>query len=593
MSQSVCSRRSTRSQYSTRSGRSRTRSKNTRSRSRSKSLARDFDELDSVVAAVIHQDHERHANDAISVAASTASFSSRHNRMTSAGSVVSGRSTVSIQSQREIRDAEIMRTVLRQAKTKTSGTTRKSRYQRSVSLSNWDDDCASVMSNFTTHDILGDLIDKEQKDWDDFQRDWNDCQSVRSMRSTRSSRSRSKSASRGNTTSSRRSRSQSRSRQTDSRRLDESSFNGPLRTRSKSVSLQMPTSIIVDFDADFDSMSVRSKQSSIAVSTRKDLSYAPRGKSCRSSRTTCKSKSMKPVLPSPDLRNCAQNEKETEQLYNAFMRNLSKEERAAHDNKILSNASNLRAALSTNVMSHKAVNKENDFEHFIFDSFATDSFGDSSSVKTPKKSNTHREMNRKIDFDPFPTDSFSLPSMKAKSTRKSRPSKPQKEQGNLGSENDSFQLSAFDPDEINFEADFSSQTFDHVPNEWATSQEFQTPSKGFHTVSTVPRYRFGDDYEQQKPTSKQFKKKILNSPPSKTVDVLAPSRRKKNIPKTSMKSFVPVIATPLKSNKHSSKSKSKSGWSESSPTGVTDFETSTNSKWLEGSNWDWEEPKWV
>lgn len=593
MSQSVCSRRSIRSQYSTRSGRSRTRSKNTRSRSRSKSLARDFDELDSVVAAVIHQDHERHANDAISVAASTASFSSRHNRITSAGSVVSGRSTVSIQSQREIRDGEIMRTVLRQAKTKTSETTRKSRYQSSASLSNRDDDCASVMSNFTTHDILGDLIDKEQKDWDDFQRDWNDCQSVRSMRSTRSSRSRSKSTSRGNTTSSR--RSQSRSRQTDGRRLDESSFNGPLRTRSKSVSRQMPTSIIVDFDADFDSISVRSKQSLIAVSTRKDLSYAPRGKSCRSSRTTCKSKSMKPVLPSPDLKNCAQNEKETEMLYNAFMRNLSKEERAAHDNKILSNASNLRAALSTDVMSRKVVNKENDFEHFIFDSFAKDSFGDSSSVKTTKKSNTNREMNRKIDFDPFPTDSFSLSSMKttkAKSTRKSRPCKTQKEQETFRNN----QLFAFDPDEINFEADFSSQAFDHEPNEWATSQdrnEFQTPSKGFHTVSTVPRYTFGEDYEQQKPASMQLKKKILNSPPSKTVDVLAPTRRKKNIPKTSMKSFVPVIATSLKSNKLSSKSKSKSGWSESSPTGVTDFETSTNSKWLEGSNWDWEEPKWV
>lgn len=599
MSQSVCSRRSTRSQYSTRSGRSRTRSKNTRSRSRSKSLARDFDELDSVVAALIRQDPERHANDAASVAASTVSFSSRHNRMSSAGSVVSGRSTVSIQSQREIRDAEITRTVLRQAKTKNrSKTTRQSQHQNSASLNNRDDDCASVMSNFTTHDILGDLIDKEQKDWDDFQRDWNDCQSVRSKRSTRSSRSRSKSVGRGNTSSSRRSRSQSRSRRTDGGRLDDSSFNGPLKSRSKSVSRKMPTSIIVDFDADFDSMSVSSKQSSIATSTRKDLSYAPRGKSGESSRTTSKSKLMKPVLLSPDLKNSAQNEKETEKLYNAFMRNLSKEERAAHDNTILSNASNLRAALSTKVMSHKVTDKEHDFENFNFDSFATDTF-DSSSVKTTKKSNAKRDMDRKTDSDSFPTDFFSLPSMKtskAKNTRKSRPCKTQKEQETFHSDNNSLQFSAFAPDEINFEADFSSQTFDHVSNDWATSQDrdsFHTPSKGFQSVSTVPRYTFGDDYEQQKPTSKQLKKKLLNSPPSKAVDILAPARRKKIIPKTSMKSFVPVIATPLKSNKHSSNTKSKSGWSESSPTGVTDFETSANTKWLEGSNWDWEEPKWV
>ena len=83
---------------------------------------------------------------------------------------------------------------------------------------------------------------------------------------------------------------------------------------------------------------------------------------------------MKPVLLSPELKNSAQNEKETEKLYNAFMRNLSKEERAAHDNTILSNASNLRAALSTNVRSHKVAEKEQDFERFNFDSFATDSF---------------------------------------------------------------------------------------------------------------------------------------------------------------------------------------------------------------------------
>ena len=208
-------------------------------------------------------------------------------------------------------------------------------------------------------------------------------------------------------------------------------------------------------------------------------------------------------------------------------------------------------------------------------------------------------MDRKTDSNSFPTDFFSLPSMKtskAKNTRKSRPCKTQKEQETFHSDNNSLQFSAFAPDEINFEADFSSQTFDHVSNDWATSQDrdsFHTPSKGLQSVSTVPRYTFGDDYEQQKPTSKQLKKKLLNSPPSKAVDILAPARRKKIIPKTSMKSFVPVIATPLKSNKHSSNTKSKSGWSESSPTGVTDFETSANTKWLEGSNWDWEEPKWV
>lgn len=275
----MSSRRSTRSTKSTRSSRSRNRHPRS-----SEALINGLDELDLRIAALITDDNERHITGEQSSIMGDSSYASvgsrdffnscdpaclitnivqinRNHRDTPSNSILlnkstSGRSSRSIQ---EVKECEIARTVLRQSK----------EYSNTMMCS--DNDAVSVVSTFTTGDILGDLTDNE------------DSKSVRSMRSTRS----------------RKSRSRSKSRQ---------------RNPTSSVILK-------------------------PVEPTRDRRRRP--------------KSVPSGLSMINLAN-PRNEGESDRLYNAFMKNLSREERIAHDTKILSSASNVRAEISAANISKKS-----------------------------------------------------------------------------------------------------------------------------------------------------------------------------------------------------------------------------------------------
>ncbi len=213
--------------------------------------------------------------------------SSFHSKGRSNRSVSTGRSVKSSRSHssNEVREAEIARTVLRQSRAGPG-----------------EDDNVSVVSTYTTDNILAELNDNE------------DCISVRSSKSHRSQRSR-------------RSRSSTASRQ-GNRSFCYDHMESPSRVKSSTRS--------------------RSKTRSKSVMTRK--------------------------VRLKDTDSGVNDE--TQRLYNAFMKNLSREQKVAHDTRVLSNASNMRADISAGALAqnrevHNGIDEsawsihlfENCFEH--------------------------------------------------------------------------------------------------------------------------------------------------------------------------------------------------------------------------------------
>uniref|UniRef100_A0A7S3V486 Uncharacterized protein n=1 Tax=Chaetoceros debilis TaxID=122233 RepID=A0A7S3V486_9STRA len=181
----------------------------------------------------------------------SARSASRSGRSTSR-SGRSVRSTRSVKS-KEVREAEIARTVLRQ----------------SMSI---DDDNVSVVSTYTTDHILAELTDNE------------DCKSVRSSRSQRSRRSRS---------------------------------------------------------------STGHRRASSLLPSPGDISVHTTRRSRSASKSASKSVTTRKVRLKDTDGGIAD---ETQRLYNSFMKNLSREEMQAHDTKVLSNASNVRAEISAGAL---------------------------------------------------------------------------------------------------------------------------------------------------------------------------------------------------------------------------------------------------
>ncbi len=269
-SKSVCSRRSLSSRRSVRSNRSSRKSRE-KLRKESDILINGLDELDLRIAAIVTEREEHVGMNGVDSgkfnvrSGSNKSSNARnsptclitnimqmnrrdtpskagHRRISSSKSL----SERSVKSSRESREFEIAKTILQQVK------------KCSTARNEHDHDAASIVSTFSTVEILGDLTDNE------------DTKSTRSMRSR----------------SSRRSRSQSKSRQ---------------RARSS-----------------------RSGQSQFD-------SFTPSGMIVSDSKT------------------------ENERLYNAFMKNLSREEMMAHDTKVLSISSNVKAELSAARLSRKKI----------------------------------------------------------------------------------------------------------------------------------------------------------------------------------------------------------------------------------------------
>jgi hypothetical protein len=189
-----------------------------------------------------------------------------------------------------------------------------------------DQDALSVVSSYTAHDILDDLTECEDLD----------CQSVWSFRSSRSGRSRSRNRKKGG-------------------------IGGqPIRSKGSSMSVISSTSA---FQKHQETLAVEPVQS-VTTHHSFESHRGRRQERCIGSRSDSRSNSVASTLATPmrirtPLGTIPAKEKhqETEQLYRAFLKNLNKQERLAHDTKVLSSASNVRAAIEAHSFSKRSNTK--------------------------------------------------------------------------------------------------------------------------------------------------------------------------------------------------------------------------------------------
>lgn len=220
-----------------------------------------------------------------------------------------------------------------------------------------DQDALSVVSSYTAHDILDDLTECEDLD----------CQPVWSFRSSRSGRSRSRNRKKGGI--------------------------GRQSIRSKGSSVSVSSSMST-FQKHQETLAVEPVQS---VTTQHSFESHRGRKQERSigSRSDSRSNSVTSTLATPmrirtplGIIPAEEKYKETEQLYQAFLKNLNKQERLAHDTKVLSGASNVRAAIEaqsfnqrTNTKIHGQTVQGNDpgakeGDRPLSQQWAVDMFGD-------------------------------------------------------------------------------------------------------------------------------------------------------------------------------------------------------------------------
>mmetsp|Transcript_13100 Transcript_13100/g.24623 ORF Transcript_13100/g.24623 Transcript_13100/m.24623 type:complete len:696 (+) Transcript_13100:271-2358(+) len=239
------------------------------------------------------------------------------------GSVKSGRSN-------KMLEVEIAKTILlqemqRQGRKMMGGQDRIGKiYHHMV-----DHDASSVVSSYTVHDILDDLTECEDMD----------SQSVWSFRSARSGRSMSTNRSSGKKKGSvgRQSRGQNASSTTVSSNTSTFQTHGWTSGSGSVMS---------------DNNAWESDQG-----TRQQVG------SCNSRIEGTRSKSLVTILATTPAITTVKNPlvippeaykmDETEQLYRAFLKNLNKQDRLAHDAKVLSNASNIRAAIEAQNFSQR------------------------------------------------------------------------------------------------------------------------------------------------------------------------------------------------------------------------------------------------
>lgn len=549
-------------------------------RRKSQALIHGLDELDLRVAAIIAEDQrEGHGGAVSAINCSSSSIisssSTRHrNRSKSSGRThsinangnissnksVSGRSVTSSrtsQSQWEVRDAAIARTILLQANSITGstrnarpmGTTMSTMHARSHSIgfarnvntySNanaFDDDAASVISNYTVHDILGDLTVTDgtstNQDWD---LDW-DAKSIKSTRS-RSRRSHSRSRSACATTSiiasanARASASASHSRNASAPNVNvASNLVRQPRSRSRSRSASKPRSA--------SRPSTRTRANSVASSIRLP---DDRGK----------------------YRNKNDNgngETETEDLYDAFMKNLTKEQELAHitDTNANSNATSTSEGTEMEQWASDLFQQSQGSNDDGFGAFCDTGANVNIHTTTPTSTAVIAATGTTEANMGSSSRSLVSPTSKSKNNAIRRPILSR-----FSSAPESFHLESFDPERSNvFELD-SKRIHARRRNATLECESFQAFAPV--TPKPAPRYTFVDEntkianakHTSSSPKQSQSRSHISSesqsqvsapiptSPPSRNaMYAIAPPRRATSLPTntTSKNSFVPVIAS--------------------------------------------------
>mmetsp|Transcript_6823 Transcript_6823/g.10216 ORF Transcript_6823/g.10216 Transcript_6823/m.10216 type:complete len:915 (+) Transcript_6823:151-2895(+) len=581
-------------------------------RRKSQALIHGLDELDLRVAAIIAVDHiERQScsapvsagsgavNDCnISIISNTSTTRSTKNRGRSRstnrahsstsgnGNIspnksVSGRSVTSTRSHREVRDAAIARTILLQAKSISTGTgtgtTRTStsiRHARSNSIgfarktkananSTFDDDAASVVSNYTVHDILGDLVVTDTNpDWDF---DW-DAKSVKSTRSrSRRSHSRSRSACTTASMTASASASASHSRNASAPNVNVvSNLGRQPRSRSRSTSRSSPRSASKPRSTSRSSSTIRTRAKSVASTIRLPPDDRDRDRDWGKNSNTNK------------------GETETEDLYNAFMKNLTKEQKLAHITITDTNGdaddadANANADANAATFHDGAKSEGTEMEQWALDLFQQsqgsndDGFGAFRDTCTGVNIHT----TTRIPTSTIPTSTAAARTSKSKHNAIHKPILSR-----FSSAPESFQLESFDPERSNvFELDskrihtrthtFTTRTHTrtHTRNATAECDSFQA----FAPVTTkpAPRYTFEDQNMNTKiahvkhtsmntstiPKQSRSHKPFRSQPQlpgpiptSPSRNAIAPPRRANSLPTktTSKNSFVPVIASKV------------------------------------------------
>eukprot|EP00979_Chaetoceros_neogracilis_P011390 scaffold2800_cov283-Chaetoceros_neogracile.AAC.7 len=470
---------------------------------------------------------------------------------------LSGKSVTSIKSQREVRNAEIARTVIRQARDNSSTVmaTDPSMHASKMSSMVADDydDSISVVSNYTVHDILGDLTDPTYH----APHEWEDTKSIKSIHTSNAD-----------------SRSRSRSRRSHSRNRSQTRRNGTTGTslaslpssiwsKRRSKSRSKSNLHARQNEQGFDSRSTASKL------VRQPPTSRDRSRTRSNSKGRLASVSSSIRLPQA---NEATNEGETERLYNAFMKNLSREEKLAHATEVLSNASDVKATISAEQMIGRnyvsstvrktriGSDRENKSAGGGIAQWAIDLFdnsqGDDKGVGTFHDT-TALDITTEAKMD-LPNNIRS----RSRSTNAIiKKTALHESRFSPASETESFQLESFDPEKRSnaFEFDTAASPFagmsvaknlrtqgSKAPIDiYSAAHNFKDAFGPLETAKAVPRYSFADGITPiPRRTRPSTSKLVPNSSPSR--DDIAPSRRASSSlasPTTSKYSFVPMATS--------------------------------------------------